>query len=282
MEGETAVIKKLLLYLIILWLFLPACNEKFDPLEDKSDSPFSMYGFLDASADTQWVRVIPVREQVNTPPEIPEMQVTIENLETGETVALNDSLFRFRQEFYVLNSWTTADIEPEQTYRLKGKLPNGLTSRVTVTTPKDFPMPNIEEFKGGCSGRMQMSGIERLADVKSVWHIRFYFSGIAYERVIAVPYRRKAVDFGDGDFTVYIDSNKELSAISEQTLSTVDSLDVLSRKLFVASAGPDWSEEITSLDQLEYSLPQINSNVENGVGYVIGIVSKTIELDHCF
>jgi hypothetical protein len=58
-------------------------------------------------------------------------------------------------------------------------------------------------------------------------------------------------------------------------------MNVLSRKIFVASAGPEWDEEITSLDQLEYSLPLIHSNVENGVGYMIGIVSKTVDLTDC-
>lgn len=133
--------------LMILWL--SACGETFEPLEDRSESPFSMYGFLDASADTQWVRVIPIREQVDMPPEIPEMNVSIENLETGEVVNMKDSLFQFRQEFNVVNSWSTFDIKPEETYRLAGELPNGFTSRVTVTTPKDFPMPDIEDFKGG-------------------------------------------------------------------------------------------------------------------------------------
>lgn len=129
---------------------------------------------------------------------------------------------------------------------------------------------------------MRISGVERLADVKSVWHIRFYFSGLAYERVIAIPYRRQALDLGKGKFSVIIDSIKELSTIADETLTAPDSLEILSRKIFVASAGPEWDDEITSLDQLEYSIPNINSNVENGVGYMMGIVSKTIPMDHCF
>lgn len=265
-----------------MFLAASACGETFNPLQNNSKSPFSMYGFLDASADTQWVRIIPIREQVDSPPDIPEMNVTIENLETGEIVVMDHSLLQFRQEFNVVNSWSNVNIEPEQTYRLKGELSNGLASTVTITTPKDFPMPNIDYFEGGCSGILRMSGIERLADVKSVWHIRFYFADTSFDRVIAIPYRRMVGDYGDGDFSVFINSNRELSIIGEQLLTAPDSIDVLSRKLFVASAGPEWNEEITDLEQLEYSIPQINSNVENGVGYVIGIVSKTIELNHCF
>lgn len=262
-------------------IILTSCNESFVPLEDRSDSPFSMYGFLDASADTQWVRIIPVRPQLDSPPEIPEMTVTIKNMETGKFAEMRDSLFQLRQGFNIVNSWSTMDILPEQTYQLKGELPNGSMSTVRVTTPEDFPEPNIDDFRGGCSGSMKLSGIESLADVKSVWRIQFYFGSREDLRVISIPYRRKVLDLREGNYSVYIDTNRELSTIADETLTTPDSLEVLSRKIFVASAGPEWNEDLTSLEQLEYTLPQINSNVENGVGYMIGIVSKTIDLTHC-
>lgn len=268
--------------LISMHFILISCDEEpFVPLQDRSDSPFSMYGFLDASADTQWVRVIPVRQQLDTPPELPDMTVTIENLETGESVVLNDSLFQLRQGFNIINSWSTVDIQPNQTYKLQGRLPNGLISTATITTPEDFPQPSIDSFNGGCSGRLRISGVERLADVKSVWRIKFYFDGREDFRVIAIPYRRQVLDLGDGDYAVGINTNDELTAISDETFTTPDSLKVLSRKIFVASAGPDWDEDLLSLEQLEYALPLVNSNVENGVGYMIGIVSKTIDLTHC-
>lgn len=270
------------LFLMGLFMILLSCDETFVPLEDKSETPFSMFGFLDASADTQWVRVIPIRDQLETLPEIPDMTVTVENMETGETTVLNDSLFQLRQGFNIINSWTTMDIQPEHTYRLKGELPNEFTSNVTITTPKDFPFPDKGDIDEVGSGLLRMSGIERLADVKAVWHIRFYFDGRADERVIAIPYRRRAEVYSDGDVSVYINCGREAGVITDQTLTPPDSVDVLSREIFVASAGPEWNEELTSLEQLEYALPQINSNVENGVGYMIGIVSKTVELNHCF
>lgn len=263
-------------------LALISCDqESFMALQDRSDSPFSVYGFLDASADTQWMRVILVRQQLDTPPEVPAMSVTIENLETGESAVMKDSLFQLRQGFNIINSWSTIDVQPNQTYQLRGELPNGLISTATITTPEDFPQPNIDSFNGGCNGRLRISGVERLADVKSVWRIKFYFAGREDLRVIAIPYRRQVLDLGDGDYAVGINTNSELSDITDETLTTPDSLKVLSRKIFIASAGPDWDENLLSLEQLEYALPLVNSNVENGVGYKIGIVSKTIDLTHC-
>ncbi|TVQ04901.1 MAG: hypothetical protein EA359_04900 [Balneolaceae bacterium] len=34
-----------------------ACDEPFQPLLENNSAPFSIYGYLDATADTQWVRV---------------------------------------------------------------------------------------------------------------------------------------------------------------------------------------------------------------------------------
>lgn len=272
----------LFLSFLNLFIVLSGCDESFQTLKDNNEAPFSMFGFIDASADTQWVRIIPLREQVETFPVKPEMDVTIEDLQTGEIFEMSDSLFTLRQEFKVLNSWAAVDVQPGQSYLLKAILPNGLASTAFLTTPKDFPDPDTSDFRGGCSGNLRLNGIENLADVKSVWHIRFYFSGREDERIIAVPYRSRVDDFNDGKYSVYIDTIGELNFIDDQSPFTADSMDVLRREIFVASAGPEWDNNITSLDEMEYSLPIMNSNVENGVGYMIGIVSKKVSLDHCF
>lgn len=269
--------------LTCLLLALSGC-ESFQPIQDNEEYTFSIYGYLDASADTQWVRVTPVREQLDQPPVKPEMEVTLEHMESGSTVVMNDSLFLSPDGFNYLNAWSETDIEPEQTYRLKAvspDAPGGRGSSVTVTTPEDFPDPDLEGFRGGCSGDLRINGVERLADVKSVWHIRVFFSGRGDDRFFSIPYRSKAFEASPGSYSVYIDTIGELNEITSGMLFPPDSLKVIKRELFVASGGPEWNEEITSLDELIYYLPDQFSNVENGVGYVIGIVSKTIPLDHC-
>ena len=51
---------------------------------------------------------------------------------------------------------------------------------------------------------------------------------------------------------------------------------------FVANGGPEWSDQFESVDDIIYSLPESFSNVENGLGYLVGIVSKTIRWMSCF
>jgi len=54
-------------------LILSACNEPFQAVGDDEAYTFSIYGYLDASVDTQWVRITPFRHQLSQPPEKPAM-----------------------------------------------------------------------------------------------------------------------------------------------------------------------------------------------------------------
>ncbi|NIT61768.1 MAG: hypothetical protein GWN00_37885, partial [Aliifodinibius sp.] len=64
-----------------------------------------MFGYLDASADTQWVRVAPIRRQISmSAKDIPNMKITIEDPKNGDTTVMNDSLFLYPDGFNVLNA----------------------------------------------------------------------------------------------------------------------------------------------------------------------------------
>ncbi len=241
-----------------------------------------MQGFVDASADTQWLRILPAREQLAQSPVKPEMEVTLEHVETGNSVVMDDSLFEDQRGLHFVNVWSKMEVEPGQTYHLTAKQPEGSTSSVSVSTPNDFPMPTFTNSSNGCRGNLHITGVERLADVKSIWIIRFYFSDLVNKRKYIIPYRSQAYELSGDGYSVFIDDTAgELSQILNQLTTTPDSLDILQRDLFVASAGPEWNSEVASLEEVQYFLPGQFSNVENGVGYVLGIVSKTVPLDHC-
>lgn len=135
---------------------LSGCDESFQPLRENERHSFSIYGYLDASADTQWVRVTPVREQLEQPTSKPEMEVTLNRLQDGDTIVMNDSLLLFPDGFHVLNAWSATDIEPGQTYRLLAERPDGAVSSLTVTTPDDFPMPRLD---GKCNVKLVIEGV---------------------------------------------------------------------------------------------------------------------------
>ncbi len=270
-------------FLACLFLALSACDETFQPLQDNERHSFSIYGYLDASADTQWVRVTPVREQLEQSTIKPQMEVTLNHLQNEGTTVMNDSLFQFPDGFHILNAWTTTDIEPGQTYRLQAERPDGGASSVTVTTPDDFPMPRMEGSR--CNVKLVIEGVERLVDVQYRWHVRISRPGLVFETLWTVPFRDRISRDSSGEFSVWISIPLARDRVAErlETFSDNITVQVLDSHIFVAAAGPEWigNEEIESLDDLEYALPEIFSNVEGGTGFVVGIVSKTIPDDQC-
>lgn len=265
-------------------LILVSCDQTFQPLKENSTVPLSIYGYLDASADTQWVRVTPIRKLINQPSVKPEMQVTLEHLETGNITVMNDSLFLFNDGFHILNSWSLKTIEPGQTYRIKAVRPDGAASQAQITLPGDFPAPTLLD-RDGCRAEMRIEGLENLADVQSQWHVRILYLDqsnrliFETERFYFIPHRKKAERVADGAYTVQIDTREELTQIRNQLLvppGTSVVIQALSRQLYVASGGPEWNEEITSLSDIAFARFDLLSNVENGLGYILGIVSKSI------
>lgn len=57
---------------------------------------------------------------------------------------------------------------------------------------------------------------------------------------------------------------------------------VAKRQIFAASGGPEWNDDIASIDDLEYFLLDNASNVENGLGYVVGVSAKWFNQDTCY
>lgn len=272
----------ILFFLVIALISIGSCNQNFQPLEENSTSPFSLFGFLDASVDTQRVRVSPLRKQIDSFTEMPEMTVTLENLETGKTAVMKDSLYQifFPSGINAPTAWTTMKLDYGQTYRLKAERPDGAASSVPVTIPDDFPTPRLE-VSGDVIDRLFINGAEQLVDVQSRWFYRIIIGGQRIGIVVKIPYRGQVEKRGTGAFSLRINTILERRRVIEQ-FPSVTSAELIGRQIFVAVAGPDWDESIISFDDLSYALPDIASNVENGVGYLIGIVSKSIPYKSCF
>lgn len=277
-------------HLLCVIVFLAGCDQAFQPLKENNTAPFSIYGYLDASVDTQWVRVTPIREQLNQPPVKPQMNVTLNNLQRGTAISMQDSLFLRYDGFNYINVWTTMDIAPGQTYRLEAERPDEITTQATVTLPEDFPTPTLLDYGDGCRGTLRIEGVERLADLQSQWHVKILFKRFGEiihqrEELFRIEYRDKTTRIAEGAYSVFIDTIEEHGQILNQLTippGTGIELEVLKREIFVASGGPEWIEDIESINDVNYALPEGFSNVKRGVGYMVGIVSKTLTYETCF
>jgi hypothetical protein len=179
------------------------------------------------------------------------------------------------------------EIEPDQTYRLYAEKPNGEASQVTVTLPRDFPTPRlfIQEIPEADSRYfLWIDDIDRLADVQSRWYFRVYSSNWEEKRMIALPLKEDALLDAGGSYIIEMFPDEEKEEIENQISalsSSENEIEYLHHQIFVAGGGPEWDEDITSIDDLVYTLPEGFSNVENGLGYMVGIVSKLIPFESC-
>lgn len=267
--------------LLIAFLLLAGCNQTFEPLQENEEYYFSMYGYLDVAADTQWVRVGPARRGINDSPDPSGIEVTLENIQTGETISMNDSLFTPGN---FLNYWTTYDIENEQTYKISAER-DGKSSQVTVPTPGEWPTPLILEEKTFPPYGYYIfidEAVQYIADLQAVWYVTLH-SGSESERKIFRFNLRNTIDYTalyGGAKVAYATKEEQLNYIEKN--SGTEEITVEEQQIFVAAAGPDWDDNISSINDLEYFLDGTASNVENGLGYVVGINSKWIPLQTCY
>ncbi|WP_237852869.1 DUF4249 domain-containing protein [Rhodohalobacter sulfatireducens] len=269
----------------LLFILFSGCNQSFEPLESNNELFFSMYGYLDASADTQWVHITPVREQVDLQNNGKNIRVTIENVNTGHEIVMNDSLFQQGRNF--LNFWTDEPLENSQSYRLSAQLESGEESHVTVQTPAELPTPIVAVLTvPGAPPEyyVLVDSSVNLADIQVRYYVRLVATDFEAIRTFTFAYRNEAEEVEEfpGFYTVEIDPDAELNEIERQLLLPPEGeFEVVYRQVFVASSSTEWDEEIETLNDVIYALPQTLNNIENGLGYVIGIDSKYVPYKGC-
>ena len=150
---------------VILSLAVSGCDADFQPLIPH-EPLFSMYGMLEVGADTQWIRVMPVRDSVFTRPEPLDAAVTLEDLGTGRVVQLRDSIVHHRpvdsnvtSDLWAHNFWTTEPIVAGSTYRISAVSSQGARTSAIVKTPRD-PERIVVNFRaplafGGANYRLR-------------------------------------------------------------------------------------------------------------------------------
>lgn len=264
--------------LLLPWLIAGGCDETFVPWEENEQYHFSIYGYLDASADTQWVRVMPVREELFLDQKPLDAIVTLEHVESGDSVVMNDSLFSYFHGRYAWNFWTTMDLQPEQTYRITAVRPDGNFSFAEATLPKDFPVPLVGRVFPGFSSTDQifLEDVERLADVRVILYIRLLITGDEY--MVPFAHLKDTLRQASGDFVLAINSSEGESKVSSLLGDTPRT--TFHKQIFIASAGPDYLHFPLINDNVA-ALPDGISNVTNGLGYLAGIVSKTVPFKIC-
>ena len=127
-------------YIFFLLFLFVGCDTAIDPVRKDT---YSVYGYISPSADRQFIRVKPLEEPLRADANrMLDVTVTLQNVNTGTTLPLRDSVIVFADEGDSLvthNFWTDADIQPETTYRLAVEGNNGVVTTAETTTPTGAP-----------------------------------------------------------------------------------------------------------------------------------------------
>lgn len=287
---STSSVSWLTLFAVIaVFCATAGCDTSFD-IFSETDLTYSVYGILDASADTQFVRVEPVQDTALVGTGSIDARVTSENLATGETIVWNDSTFSVGlAETPVHNFWTTAAIDPESAHRFTvERARDGAQSTAEAAVPPAFPKP---EVAGGAPGLPQdecgspsapttirVEGVKRLGAVRAAYEYRVEACeapGSLRGQTVAYPLS-EATRVGEASWRIEISWSEDIPVPPGFRVTEIDYF-----RVTVASVIEDWPEaDSTRPGDPTQPLPPLGSpsNVESGVGFLGEAVTRSVEV----
>ena len=252
---------------LLSFALVAGCNEPFQPFSD-GERVFSMFGYLDLNADTQWVRVRPLHQGFFLSPEPIDAMVTLEEVESGRIVTLTDSLLRIDDGRlggvrYAHNFWTTEPLERGARYRLKAVRSDGAATTALVTMPEDEQITMENESRIG-------SVFARSGDLLFV-DARYLMQNTCNGGGYLIETRRERTKTRNGG----INFLNEPPFMQCRTYAGRTELQVVIGDPADRLFAPELSD-------LEIALPdRVPSNVENGVGFVAGLAVWSIPSHRC-
>ena len=241
---------------------LAGCEVPFDP-RVPSDDGVSLSGYLDATADTQWVRVELFGAVAGTSARPLPVAVTL--VDEGGAEAVLDQRVRPTVAGPAHLFWTTADVEPGRPYRLDVEAEVGPATTAVVTPDTTDYSVTVDAGPQTCPAVVTVRGDVDLADVQVVFEV------VRRGEVETVRLSRARYVEVDADGTDHV----SLYLTDDVQEATRPGDVVLSARLRV-SVATDWpvGAGVTLEDVLvEPELGAVD-RIAGGVGFVGGVVSE--------
>jgi len=275
---------------LLLVVTTAACDSAVDPIAS-SDMAFSIYGHLDAAADTQWIRVAPFRSSIFSTPEPVDAVVSIEEMETGRRIQLVPTPFtqrsgNFNDTLYASNFRTTEPINPGTTYVLTALRSDGRTSSSVALTPPDFRSYPITVGSSRDSSvpsyvRFYVPAGAHVAMVQTVMYLREFDAPAPFEgdacpiglRYNSLPSQPPPP--GGGEYQVNIRPVENIiTDINGEGRAPCVTAGFAIRMVL---SGEEWPFDPG------FDVSHINAinTVQNGVGFLGGVISKEIDWEWC-
>jgi hypothetical protein len=253
-----------------------ACDDPFLPLAE-SEVQLSVFGYLDAAADTQWVRVMPIRSQALTSPDSFGIIVTLERLGSGRTVELRDSLFTYSENLdpglgsggsHLHNFWTTEPIEAGATYRFSARRNGEDLAEAVVEIPGEY---EVEVWVGQGYNRNDILRIEGLNHVPFVAAKAHFFDRCG-SSVDTVFFTERSSDESGHRIPI-----RPLPVTPREGCGA---LRIETRDLWMVGSESRWPSGM-AFSPWALGVSEQVSNVSNAVGFLGGVHTKVLPYENC-
>lgn len=261
---------------------LSGCEEDIAGVRDL-DTPFSLYGFIDPTSDTQYVRVFPIVERLEPSRTEPlDAHFTSIDLNTDELHTWQDSLVQYDDGTSGHVFWAPFRAVPGHEYRLRVERSDGAQTYVEVDVPAELSTirqtPFIRADQRGnpiavVEPVLLKGGTPRLLGLEVEYLVK-YDTGSESVAKVAVPYGDRQEATSDG-WMVEVDLRWDFASVGEElfrrdlwTSASSYGIYVLLVTLKADVVNESWAFPGGEVDPNVLIEPGTFSNVENGFGFV--------------
>ena len=266
-------------------LLLSSCDDSVDAFIG-TEKPFTIWGFINAGADTQFVRVFPINDELlQDVREDIDARVFSTNLTTGERLEWNYENVQFDSLISGHVFWSGFRGVHEHRYRLEVVRSDGATSSVEVTMPPEVDF-RVEVRENSTIIPVSIEGsIPNLVGVRVTYNavnvppLQAWPVGTVVADPVQFPvtlgYDNLLEQQGD-TWTFEIDMVRDFDAVSRIyglncliTSELGSAPDVWLRTMQISALAADstWAPPGGDFDPNALAVPGTFSNVENGFGF---------------
>ena len=247
-----------------------ACEENVDPFIDEARY-FTLYGALDMNADSQFVRVTPIRQVVDFDEGDPiDATVTTFDLTDGSTLVWKDSLFTFDDGSQGHIFIAPLRIQPGHTYRMEVERSDGIITSAETTVPQR-PRAVVGTVND-TGGLFLTQTVHWLGVADDPFNVETFYRfqtapGSPFTDVpVEYPTDNQAADLSNGwQFVVDLSGDKEKVV---EVVPQPDRLTFLGIGMGITVLDDQFDPPGGRFDPEVLVQPGVFSNVENGFGFV--------------
>lgn len=244
-----------------------------------TDRAFSLYGVLQPQADTQFISVYPISDQLRrTTPEPLDAEITLTDLTTDETHHLRDSVKVQEDGDYAHFFWAPLRAQHDHTYRIEARNDRDQVSSVELTVPPAGTLavqdPRQKLSVGVVNPVHVTSDAPRLVHVE-VEYLFKYGSGPpeSTQARATLPYDDRVRRLDEGGWVIDINLTRDHETLRDRlqnrgVFSYEYGIAMLQMTLRLSVVTEEWNPPGNSFDPEVLVQPGTMSNVENGFGFV--------------